>query len=208
MREPASCVFVVDDDPSIRAALIRLFQSVGLGCHTFSSAQEFLQHYSMDQIACLVLDVRLPGVSGLDLQRELTQTSMPIPIIFLTGYGDVPMTVRALKAGAVEFLTKPFHDQDLLDAVQQALDRGRLARQEQAEIAGLRQRCESLTPREQEVLALLVRGLSNPEICEQLVISEATAKTHVAHILQKLGLRDRVQAVIYAYESGLVAPGG
>jgi len=151
-------VFVIDDDESIRESLKSLMRSVGLGVETFASAQEFLQSTRPDVPACLILDVRMPGLSGLDLQRELAQANIHIPIIFITGHGDIPMSVRAMKAGAVEFLTKPFRDQDLLDAIQQALERDRLARSQQAGSADLRNRYESLTPRETEVFALVVRS--------------------------------------------------
>src|SRR5437667_10081403 len=168
MTEPTPIVFVVDDDPSVRRAIKRLVGSVGLEVELFGSAQEFLRSKRPDAPSCLVLDIRLPGISGLDFQRELAQANIHIPIIFITAHGDIPMTVRAMKAGAVEFLTKPFRDQDLLDAIQVALERDRARRQQEAEIAVLRERFESLTPREREVLPLVVSGLLNKQIAAEI----------------------------------------
>jgi FixJ family two-component response regulator len=204
--EPIPCVFVVDDDASIRTALKRLFQSVGLRCETFSSAQSFLTHPLGDQIGCLVLDVRLPGLSGLDLQSELSKANIQIPIIFITGHGDVPMTVRAIKAGAVEFLTKPFHDQDLLDAVQQALNHDHLMRQQQAEISRLRQRLESLTPREHQVMGLVVFGFLNKQIAGQLGTSEKTVKVHRGQVMQKMETQSLPELVRIADKLGMTTP--
>jgi FixJ family two-component response regulator len=200
------CVFVVDDDPSIRAALKRLFQSVGVRCETFSSAQSFLNHRPGDQMGCLVLDVRLPGLSGLDLQRDLNKANIQIPIIFITGHGDVPMTVRALKAGAVEFLTKPFHDQDLLDAVQQAFNRDHLIRRQQVEVSCFRQRLESLTPREQQVMRLVVFGFLNKQIAGQLGTSEKTIKVHRGQVMQKMEAKSLPELVRIADKLGLTTP--
>jgi FixJ family two-component response regulator len=179
-------VFVIDDDESIRESLKSLMRSVGLGVETFASAQEFLQSTRPDVPACLILDVRMPGLSGLDLQRELAQANIHIPIIFITGHGDIPMSVRAMKAGAVEFLTKPFRDQDLLDAIQQALERDRHARSQQADNAELRSRYESLTPRETEVFALVVKGMLNKQIALQLGTSEITIKLHRRQVMEKM----------------------
>ena len=179
-------VFVIDDDESIRESLKSLMRSVGLGVETFASAQEFLQSTRPDVPACLILDVRMPGLSGLDLQRELTDANIHIPIIFITGHGDIPMSVRAMKAGAVEFLTKPFRDQDLLDAIQQALERDRRARSQQADSAELRNRYESLTPRETEVFALVVKGMLNKQIALQLGTSEITIKLHRRQVMEKM----------------------
>ena len=179
-------VFVIDDDESLREALKSLIRSVGLNVQTFASAPEFLERPRPDAAACLILDVRMPGVSGLDLQRELTEANIHIPIIFITGHGDIPMSVRAMKAGAVEFLTKPFRDQDLLDAIQQALERDRVARAQQADSADLQDRFRSLTPREAEVFGLVVKGLLNKQIALQLGTSEITVKLHRRQVMEKM----------------------
>ena len=186
MREEDPTVFVVDDDVSIREALKNLLRSVGRSVETFSSAQEFLSSQLRDGPGCLVLDVRLPGLSGLDLQRQLAEANTQTQIIFITGHGDIQMSVRAMKAGAVEFLTKPFRDQDLLDAVQQTIDRDRAARARRAEVAELRTRYESLNSREQAVLGLVARGLLNKQIAAELGASEATVKVHRGHVMQKM----------------------
>ena len=185
MKEADPIVFVVDDDPLIRDGLRSLIKSVGLHVETFGSSREFMQRRPSDAPGCLVLDVRLPGLSGLDLQRELNESNFQIPIIFMTGHGDIPMSVRAMKNGAQEFLTKPVPGQDLLDAVQQAIARDRAARRERAKMADLRTRFDSLTPREREVLDLIVAGLLNKQIAGELNIEEVTIKTHRAHIMQK-----------------------
>jgi len=179
-------VFVIDDDESIREALKSLIRSVGLSVETFASAQDFLQSSRPDVPSCLILDVRMPGLSGLDLQRDLAETNIQIPIIFITGHGDIPMSVRAMKAGAVEFLTKPFRDQDLLDAIQQALERDRQVRSQQAGTAELRNRYHSLTPRETEVFALVVKGMLNKQIALQLGTSEITIKLHRRQVMEKM----------------------
>ena len=186
MTNDGDIVYVIDDDESIREALNSLIRSVGLNVATFASAQEFLQSPRRDVPACLILDVRMPGLSGLDLQRDLSEANIHIPIIFITGHGDIPMSVRAMKAGAVEFLTKPFRDQDLLDAIQQALERDRRARSEHADTAELRSRYHSLTPRETEVFGLVVKGMLNKQIALQLGTSEITIKLHRRQVMEKM----------------------
>jgi FixJ family two-component response regulator len=186
MTQTDAIVFVIDDDPSVREAIKSLIRSVGMRVETFGSAQEFLGSRRPDAPACLVLDVRMPGLSGLDLQGELADANVRIPIIFITGHGDIPMTVRAMKAGAVEFLTKPFRDQELLDAIRQAIERDRAARMQHSEMAELRQRFESLTPREHEVMELVVAGLLNKQIAARLGTSEITIKLHRHQVMQKM----------------------
>lgn len=186
MSDAEAIVFVIDDDESIREALKSLIRSVGLNVETFASAHEFLESRRPDVPGCLILDVRMPGLSGLDLQRDLTEASIHIPIIFITGHGDIPMSVRAMKAGAVEFLTKPFRDQDLLDAIQQALERDRLARSQRADNAELLNHYHSLTPRETEVFGLVVKGLLNKQIALQLGTSEITVKLHRRQVMEKM----------------------
>ena len=181
-----SIVYVIDDDPSIRDAIKSLIRSVGMRVETFGSAQEFMASSRTDAPACLVLDVRMPGLSGLDLQRDLSDAGIRIPIIFITGHGDIPMSVRAMKAGAMEFLTKPFRDQDLLDAITEAVDRDREMRQQEAGVAELRSRFERLTPREREVMGLVVAGLLNKQIAVRLGISEITVKLHRHQVMEKM----------------------
>jgi FixJ family two-component response regulator len=179
-------VFIVDDDQSVREAVASLVAAVGLRVEGFKTAQDFLGRPRPEAPACVVLDVCLPGLSGLDLQRELTASGASIPIIFITGHGDIPMSVQAMKAGAVEFLTKPFRDQQLLDAVQQAIDRDRVERRRRAEVAELRGRYDTLTPREREVMALVVAGRLNKQIAAELAIREITIKVHRAHVMHKM----------------------
>lgn len=187
MKQESTSVFVVDDDISVREALTNLFRSVGLSVRTFGSAQEFLSRRHDDVPSCLVLDIRLPGESGLDLQRRLAESDDDVPIIFITGHGDIRMSVHAMKAGAVEFLTKPFREQELLDAVHQAIDRDRASRRNRMEAAKLRQRYESLTSREKEVMALVAQGLPNKQIADELQIAEPTVKLHRGHVMEKMG---------------------
>ena len=187
MTGPAPIVFVIDDDASVRRAIKRLAESVGLRVGLFGSAQEFLQAKRPDLPSCLVLDVRLPGISGLDFQQELTKTDVHIPIIFITAHGDIPMTVRAMKAGAVEFLTKPFRGQELLDAIQDAIAKDRVAWNERSQMEELRSRYDSLTPREKEVLKLVAAGLLNKQVGAELGMSELTVKTHRGRVMQKMG---------------------
>jgi FixJ family two-component response regulator len=187
MTEPQSIVFVVDDDASIRKALDSLIRSVGLTVQLFGSAQEFLQAKKPSVPSCLILDVRLPGISGLDFQRKLAESKIFIPIIFITGHGDIPMSVRAMKAGAVEFLTKPWREQDLLDAINVAIEGDAARRQQEKEISALRDRLEWLTPREREVLPLVVSGFPNKQIAAEIGTSETTVKVHRGQLMRKMG---------------------
>jgi len=185
-KAPTQLVFVIDDDASMREAISRLLHAIGLTVRTFGSAREFLQHRLPDIPACLVLDVRLPGLSGLDLQREMVERGIHVPVIFITGHGDIPMSVQAMKAGAVEFLTKPFRDQDLLDAVRSGIQRDRKGRKERAEVAKLREDLGQLTSREREVMSLVVAGFLNKQIALRLGASEKTIKIHRGRVMQKM----------------------
>jgi FixJ family two-component response regulator len=203
MTETKPIVFVVDDDLSVRRSTERLIRSAGLEVQTFTSAREFLKHPRPDRPACLVLDVRMPGLSGMDLQRELKQCGIHLPIIFITGHGDIPMTVRAMKAGAVEFLTKPFRSRGLLDAVRAALERDRSAHKERSETEELRERYAQLTPREREVMALVTAGMLNKQAAGELATTERTIKFHRAHIMQKMRAESLADLVRTAEKLGV-----
>ena len=194
--ETEAIVFVVDDDPSMRKALSNLFRSVGLRAEVFGSAREWLETKLPEVASCLVLDIRLPGPSGLDFQAELAKTNIQIPIIFMTGHGDIPMTVKAMKAGAVDFLTKPFRDQDMLDAVAVAIERDRTRRKEEKIVA-------ELTPRERDVLALVASGLMNKQIAAEIGLAEITVKIHRGHLMRKMGARSLADLVRMAEMLGI-----
>jgi len=201
--EAQSVVFIVDDDASMREALKSLFRSVGLHVEAFASGLEFLQSNRADVASCLVLDVRLPGLSGLDFQTELAKVNVHIPIIFMTGHGDIPMTVKAMKAGAIEFLTKPFRDQDMLDAVQLALERDCTRRQNDKATSDLKARFDTLTPREQEVMAFVTAGLMNKQIAAELGVREITVKVHRGNVTRKMGARSLADLVRMADTLGV-----
>ena len=203
MREAESIVFIIDDDSLYRASTERLVRSAGFSVESFQSAADFLNSRRPNVPSCLVLDVRLPGSSGLDLQRELAEAGVHLPIIFVTGHGDIPMSVQAMKAGAVEFLTKPFRDQTLLDAIRQAIERDRVARQQRARNADLRRRYESLGPREREVLKCVVSGMLNKQIADELGATERTIKFHRGHIMRKMQVRSLAELVRMAEALGI-----
>jgi FixJ family two-component response regulator len=198
MPEPSPAIFVVDDDASVRDAISNLLESVGLRGETFASADEFLNAPRPEAPSCLILDVKLPGRNGLEVQEELEAIGIHIPIVFITAHGDVPMTSRAMKAGAVDFLAKPFQKKDLLDAVRQALERDRVQRREQAEASSLRARVDTLTPREREVMDLVVTGLMNKEVAAKLGLSEITIKVHRGRAMQKMEADSLAELVIMA----------
>ncbi|MBV8173570.1 MAG: response regulator transcription factor [Verrucomicrobia bacterium] len=207
MLEGAAIVYVIEDDAPMRESLGNLIRSVGLAAKLFGSAQEFLRNERPEVPSCLVLDVRLPGLSGLDLQKRTTELGIEMPIIFVSGHGDIPMTVRAMKAGAVEFLTKPFRHQDLLDAIQQALENDAQARERRADIEDLRRRFSALTSRERDVMVKVVAGLLNKEIGAELRASETTVKVHRHQVMQKMGACSVPELVRMADELGILPPG-
>ena len=196
-------VLVIDDDPDVREGLKALFQSVNLESRTYKSAPEFLRSKLPDQVSCLILDVRLPGLSGLDFQAELAKVNVNIPIIFITGFGDIPMSVKAMKAGAVEFLTKPIREQDLLDAVRAAIDRDRTRRNSDGKMQDLRTRFDALSAREQEVMSLVASGLMNKQVAAEIGIVEVTVKVHRHNIMKKLGAKSLADLVRMADALGL-----
>jgi FixJ family two-component response regulator len=202
MVEERAVVFVIDDDPSMRLALEDLVRSVGLEVRTFAAPQEFLQSKPSDAPACLVLDVRLPGMSGLTFHKELEKEGLALPVIFITGHGDIPMSVRAMKAGAVEFLTKPFHDQDLLDAIHAAIERDRKRRREAVRLAELRERFATLTERERQIMTLVVIGWPNKQIAAELTLSEMTVKVHRGQVMRKMHARSLPELVRMADRLG------
>jgi FixJ family two-component response regulator len=204
--ESEAIVFVVDDDPSMRKALSNLFRSVGLRAEVFGSARELLESELPEVASCLVLDIRLPGPSGLDFQAELAKANIQIPIIFMTGHGDIPMTVKAMKAGAVDFLTKPFRDQDMLDAVAIAVERDRTRRKDEKIVAELRAVFETLTARERDVLALVASGLMNKQIAAEIGLAEITVKIHRGHIMRKMGAKSLADLVRMAEMLGVRRP--
>jgi FixJ family two-component response regulator len=206
MTEERAVVFVIDDDAATRDALQSLARSVGLEVRAFGSAREFLESKRPDAPGCLVLDVRLPGASGLDFQHELASSDIHLPIIFITGYGDIPMSVQAMRAGAVEFLSKPFRGQDMLDAIQLAIERSRARRHDAAVIAELQASYESLTPREREVMALVVTGRMNKQIAADLKVSEVTVKVHRGQVMRKMRAMSLAELVRIADKLGVAVP--
>jgi RNA polymerase sigma factor (sigma-70 family) len=203
MNDKFPIVFVVDDDKAVRKSLERLIKSVGLTVQAFSSAREFLESDPSAGPSCLVLDVRMPELSGIDLQKELGKMGYTIPIIFITGYGDIPMSVRTMKRGAIDFLTKPFNDQDLLDAIHRAIEKDKQTRREQDEIGTIQQRVDSLTPREREVFSLVVTGMLNKQIAYDLGMSEKTVKVHRSRVMDKMQADSLAELVRLAYKVGI-----
>jgi FixJ family two-component response regulator len=206
MQESESIVFIIDDDPLYRGSTERLVRSVGLRVQSFESAREFLSSRRPNVASCLVLDVRMPGLSGLDLQLELAKVGVQMPIIFVTGHGDIPMSVQAMKAGAVEFLAKPFRDQALLDAINQAIERDRVTRRQRAKSVELRRRYESLGPREREVFECVVSGMLNKQIADKLGTTERTIKFHRGQIMRKMEAKSVAELVRFAYGVGIAGP--
>jgi FixJ family two-component response regulator len=203
MKEEQPLVFVIDDDPSVRDAIADLLRSIGLAVESFGSTQEFLQAKRPDAPGCIVLDVRLPGPSGLEFQRTLNKSNIHLPVIFISGHGDIPMSVRAMKSGAIEFLTKPLPEQELLDAIQAGIERDRARRQEAKAVADLQERFDSLTPREREVLALVVTGRRNKQIAAEAKLSEMTVKVHRSQIMRKMRAKSLVDLVRMADALGV-----
>ena len=203
LPQSETVIAIVDDDPSAREGLQSLIRSIGLRVETFASAQEFLARRGADAPNCLVLDLQLPGLSGLDLQKELAELNLEIPIVFLTGHGDIPASVQAMKAGAVEFLTKPFDDQELLKAIHEAMERDQRARQQRAEMTGLRTRYESLTPREREVMQQVISGLLNKQVAAELKITEFTVKVHRGQVMEKMQADSLADLVRMAEKLGI-----
>jgi len=206
MQESESIVFIIDDDPLYRGSTERLARSVGLRVQSFESAREFLSSRRPNVASCLVLDVRMPGLSGLDLQLELAKVGVQMPIIFVTGHGDIPMSVQAMKAGAVEFLAKPFRDQALLDAINQAIERDRVTRRQRAKSVELRRRYESLGPREREVFECVVSGMLNKQMADKLGTTERTIKFHRGQIMRKMEAKSVAELVRFAYGLGIAGP--